>query len=389
MIIRNALVFTPELEFVKKDIVIENGVFTENENTACEVIDGEGCYAIPGLLDLHFHGAVTCDVGDATPEAYASIAEYEASQGITAICPATLTLPVEELEHILSVGAEFAGTPHEGADLVGFNMEGPFISYTKRGAQNPNYLMKCDPGIVDRFISASKGLLKIIGLAPEENPGFEDYIKAVTDKKVVVSLAHTNSDYETAMKAFRAGASHAVHLFNAMPELTHRAPGVVGAVADCPWVNAEIIADGIHNHPAAVRAAFRMMGRDRMVLISDSLRCAGAPDGEYDLGGQTVVKKGKYCTLKEEGNLAGSVSNLMDCLRTAVLEMGIPLTDAVAAATINPARAIGVDHLYGSIENGKKGNVVLLKAGPALELAGVIKDGKVITGGAPAACRSH
>lgn len=378
MIIENAWVYGPDQQFARKSIVIRNGIFVENteENRKGdgEIIDGSGCYAIPGLLDLHFHGAMGEDVSDGTRKTFETIAEYEAKQGVTAICPALLTLPEEDLERALSVGAEFARSEHKGADLVGFNMEGPFISYKKRGAQNPNYIIRANADLVDRFIKASGNLLKIIGLAPEENPGFEDYIASVK-RKVIVSLAHTNADYDTAMKAFAAGASHAVHLYNAMTEMSHRAPGVVGAVADSPHVNAEIICDGIHVHPSAVRNAFRMIGGNRIVLISDSLRCTGMPDGEYLLGGETVVKRGRYCNLKEEGNLAGSVSNLMDCMKNVVKTMEIPLETAVACATINPARAIHVDDLYGSIEFGKIGDVVLLSAGKDLATKAVVKNG--------------
>lgn len=386
MIIRNAQVYTPDRQFVQKDIVIRNGIFAEYgtadssdhyADTGVEVVDGTGCYAIPGLIDLHFHGAMGQDVCDGTEEAFRKIAVYEAECGITAICPATLTLSVENLEKTLSIGATFAQSQHEGADLIGFNMEGPFISPVRKGSQNERYIRSADSELVNRFLAASHGLVKIIGLAPEENPGFEEYIRVVKDK-VIVSLAHTNCDYETAMKAFAAGASHAVHLYDAMTELSHRAPGVVGAVMDSPWVNAEIICDGVHVHPAAVRAAFRMIGPERMILISDSLRCTGMPDGEYLLGGQAVVKKGEYCTLKENGSLAGSVSNLMDCLKNAVKTMGIPLETAVACATINPARALHVEGQYGSIEPGKKANVVLLAADGSLETRIVIKDGKVL-----------
>lgn len=376
MILTGACVFGENGRFARRDLVIRNGRFCEDtpENRAgdTDVVSVEGCCAIPGLVDLHFHGAMGCDVCDATEEAYQTIADYEASHGITTICPALLTLPAATLEKALSVGAAFARSSHSGADLVGFNMEGPFISPVKKGAQNEQYILQADADLTYQFIRASGGLLKIIGLAPEENPGFEDYIGAVKDR-VTVSLAHTNADYDTAMKAFAAGASHAVHLYNAMTELSHRAPGVVGAVADSPWVNAEIICDGIHVHPAAVRAAFRMIGADRMILISDSLRATGMPDGEYELGGETVVKKGGYCTLKEDGNLAGSVSNLMDCMKNAVKTMGIPLETAVASATINPARAIHCEDSCGVIAPGRKADLVLLSADEALTTRMVIK----------------
>ncbi len=360
MKITGALVYGEDQRFHEKDIYVKDGVIVSDASDDGEVIDASGCYAIPGLVDIHFHGAVGYDVCDGTMEAFEKIAKYEAKRGITAICPATLTLPTEDLKKVLSLGAGFASEKHEGlADLVGFNMEGPFISPVKKGAQNPEYIKKCSPELVEEFVESSNGLLKIIGLAPEENPGFEDYIYSVKDK-VKVSLAHTNSDYDTAMKAFAVGASHAVHLYNAMTGMSHRDPGVVGAVFDSKHVTAELICDGIHIHPSAVRATFEMMGSDRMILISDSTRSTGMPDGEYELGGLPTVKKGREIRLVDGGAIAGSGTDLMECLRIAVLEMRIPLETAVAAATINPARCIGVDDRYGSLESGKRANIVLL-----------------------------
>ncbi len=238
------------------------------------------------------------------------------------------------------------------ADIVGINMEGPFISVVKKGAQNADYIIPCDAELAREFYEASGGLLKFIGLAPEDNPDFVGYINKVKEF-TAVSLAHTNADYASAKKAFDAGARHAVHLFNAMSAFTHRDPGVVGAVSDSPHVSAEIITDGVHVHPAMVRTAFRFNGADRMIIISDSLRSTGMPDGDYVLGGQAIIKKGKYCRLAEGGALAGSVSNQFECMVNAVKEMEIPLEIAVACSTIHPAKAIGVDDLYGTIEEGK------------------------------------
>ena len=383
MFIKNVKVYGTDHRFYEGGIGISGDRFadTVNENAPeGDVLDGKGCYAVPGLIDIHFHGALGEYVCDGTMKAVETIARYEAAEGVTAICPATLTLSVEELGLILANMACFRDEQMEGAysdcaDLVGINMEGPFISEVKKGAQNPNFIIPCSAEIVDGFLEASKGLLKIIGLAAEENPDFETYIESVKDR-VTVSLAHTNADYDTACRAIAAGAKHAVHLFNAMPPFTHRSPGVVGAVSDMPHVTAEIITDGIHVHPAMVRAAFKMNGPERMILISDSLRSTGMPDGQYVLGGQPITKQGKYCRLVEGGSLAGSVSNLRECMVTAVKEMGIPLEVAVACATINPARVLGIEDTYGSIENGKKADVVLLRED--LSLAGVIKDGVLI-----------
>lgn len=405
MVIKNVKVFTESQRFEDGEIRIKNGVFTacgkgigeENEKVSAheKVLDGEGCYAIPGLIDIHFHGCKGYDFCDGTEDALREIARYEASVGVTAIAPATMTLPVEELERILLAAADYkrkqdacclhtanneerAHAIHDRAayaDLVGINMEGPFISRVKKGAQDEKYIIPCNVQIARRFLECSGGLVKFIGIAPEDNPDTVEFIQALKGE-VNVSLAHTNADYDTAMIAFASGANHAVHLYNAMPTYTHRSPGVIGAVADSAHVNAEIICDGIHIHPAVVRATFKMLGSNRMILISDSMRATGMPDGQYTLGGQDVHVEGRRATLVSDGTIAGSATNLADCMRYAVLQMQIPLEEAVACATINPARSIGIDDMYGSIASGKKADVVLLN--PDLSLKAVIKDGKRI-----------
>ncbi|MEQ3169337.1 N-acetylglucosamine-6-phosphate deacetylase [Mediterraneibacter gnavus] len=384
MIIDNVKVYTPEKKFVKGGIILDGKtikkVYTEKETPDLrenEVINGNGSYAIPGLIDLHFHGCKGDDFCDASKEAIARIAEYEASIGVTAIAPATMTLPIKELEHVLSVAAEYRRETEDyrKADLVGVNMEGPFISHVKKGAQDERNILPCNVEICEKFLKASDGLVKFIGIAPEESGNAIDFIEQMKNK-VNISLAHTNADYDTAMAACKAGANHAVHLYNAMPAFSHRAPGTVGAVFDSKDVMAEIICDSIHIHPATVRATFQMMGADRMILISDSMRATGMPDGQYTLGGLDVKVVGKLATLVLDGAIAGSATNLMDCMRTVVKKMDIPLETAVACATINPAKSLGISDQYGSIEAGKKAHIVLLDSG--LELQAVIKDGKRI-----------
>ncbi len=383
MIIDHVKVFTEDKKFTDGGIVIKNGtieqVYTEGKRpqTEDEVLDGKGMYAIPGLIDLHFHGCKGDDFCDGSRDAIARIAEYEASVGVTAIAPATMTLPVEELEQILRVAAEYKKGPHskKEADFVGINMEGPFISPAKKGAQDERNIIPCDVKVCERFLEVSEGLVKFMGIAPEKSENAVSFIEAVKDK-VNVSLAHTNADYDTAMAAFNAGADHAVHLYNAMPAFTHRAPGVIGAVYDSKHVMAEIICDGVHIHPAAVRATFEMMGEDRMILISDSIRAAGMPDGSYTLGGLDVNVVGNRATLASDGAIAGSVTNLMDCMKTAVKTMNIPLETAVACATINPAKSLGIDAEYGSIRAGKKAHIVLMDQ--ELNVQQVIKDGELL-----------
>ena len=381
MIIDNVEVYTEEKTFVKGGIMLDGDkiqrVYAEEEKPQFgeeEVLDGDGAYAIPGLIDLHFHGCKGDDFCDGHEEAIERIAQYEASIGVTAIAPATMTLPVEELKQILSVAAKYKknGTSPKAADLVGINMEGPFISKVKKGAQDERNIIPCNVEIAEQFLEASDGLVKFIGIAPEDNEDYLEFIEKMKGK-VNISLAHTNADYDTAKKAFDAGANHAVHLYNAMPAFTHRAPGVVGAVYDGKHVMAEIICDGIHIHPAMVRATFEMMGADRMILISDSMRATGMPDGQYTLGGLDVKVVGKRATLVSDGAIAGSATNLADCMRTVVKEMQIPLETAIACATINPAKSLGIDDQYGSIKAGKKADIVLLKDN--LDLQAVVKDG--------------
>lgn len=338
------------------EIGIENGVFTNTPSDTEEVIDGEGCYAIPGLVDVHFHGAVGHDFCDGTKEAVEKIAEYELSQGITTIVPATMTLSEEELMKIMTNAGEYKS--ENGAVLAGINMEGPFICAAKKGAQAATHIRKPDVEMFRKLQKAADGLIRLVDIAPEEE-GAMDFIREVKDE-VHVSFAHTTANYEIAKEGYDLGADHATHLYNAMPPFAHRDPGVIGAARDSEHVRVELICDGIHIHPSTVRATFEMFGDDRVVMISDSMRATGLSDGMYTLGGQDVKVVGKLATLVSDGAIAGSATNLMDCIRTAVKEMEIPLESAVACATMNAAKSVGLYDKYGSITEGKIANVVLL-----------------------------
>ena len=376
MIIKNAMVYTPQHVFAKGDIVIRGGriVFGAAPQLDEEIIDAEGLYALPGLLDLHFHGAVGHDFCDASEEAIQALADFEVSKGVLAICPATMTYSEEILGGIMDAAA--AHKNGRGADLVGINMEGPFISPDKIGAQNPKYLHKADVDMFRRLQERAGGLIKLVDMAPEED-GALDFI-ARCRGEVRISIAHTCTSYETAKKAFAAGASHMTHLYNAMPGITHREPGpIIAALEDHAEV--ELITDGVHIHPAMVRFTFNTFGADRVVLIADSMMACGLPDGQYSLGGQAVTVKGPRATLTEHpGVIAGSATCLYDCMRRAVLDMDVPLVDAVRAASENPARSIGVDGDYGSLTPGRYGNVIL--ADRELNIQKVIQKGRVIAG---------
>ncbi len=372
MIIKNVQVFREDQTFEPGQIVMEDGKFVETAVHDTEVIDGEGCFAIPGLIDIHFHGCVGDDFCDARPEAVQNMADYEASIGVTSICPATMTLSEDELMEIMKVAAEHKNG--RGAKLVGINMEGPYISGKKKGAQAGDYIRPCSAAEFRRLQKASGNLIKLVDIAPE-NDGAMEFIEEMKDE-VVISIAHTTADYETAKEALDKGASHITHLYNAMPPLNHREPGVIGAARDDEKCHAELICDGVHIHPSVVRATFAMFGAARMILISDSMRATGLTDGKYTLGGQDVFVKGQLATLAD-GTIAGSATNLMDCMKTAVQKMGIPLEDAVACATANPAKEIGIYDTCGSITAGKSADLVLLDKD--LNVKAVYVDGKAIS----------
>lgn len=359
MIIKNANVFTREFRFLKKDIFIRDGHFLAeppaDTNETEEIIDAEGCYAIPGLTDIHFHGCGGYDFCDGTKEALDAITAYEGANGITQIVPATMTLSEDRLTSIMENARNYKKTL--GAELVGINMEGPYLSLAKKGAQNPEYLHKPDVDMFRRLQAASGGLIRFACIAPEQEGSFS-FIERLKDE-VIISIAHTTAGYDTANAALKAGASHITHLYNAMPPFLHRAPGVVGAAFDNAHTDVELITDGIHIHPSVVRATFRLFGGDRVILISDSMMATGLSDGAYSLGGQAVTVVGSRATLSD-GTIAGSATNLMDCVRRAVRDMHIPLAQAVRAAAVNSARSAGIYDKYGSITPGKVANLVLL-----------------------------
>lgn len=370
MIIKNANVFSEEGLFIKKDIYINKDRIIQDDANNTDILDGEGLYAIPGLTDLHLHGCVGYDFCDGTHEAIAAIAAYQASNGITSIAPATMTLSEEELSKIFSAAGTYKSD--NGATLVGIHMEGPYLSVAKKGAQDSTYIIQPDIEHFHKMNKLSGGLIKLVSIAPEENGAIE-FIDAVK-QEVIISLAHTTADYDTATKALEHGASHVTHLYNAMPPFTHRAPSVVGAAFDKKDCHVELICDGVHIHPSVIRASFQLFGDDRVVLVSDSMMATGMEDGNYTLGGQAVSVTGNRATLID-GTIAGSATNLMKCMQTAI-SFGIPLESAIKAAAVNPAKQLGIYKEYGSITPGKYANIVLLDK--QYNLKKVILKGKII-----------
>lgn len=373
MVIRNGLVFTGSGTFAKGDLIIDRnhkitavpkpkdasdlevvGAFAFSYPEDEEMIDAEGLYVFPGLVDVHIHGAVGQDFCDGSQEGLTQIAAYLRSEGITSFCPTSMTLPAEELKEIFK-SIQSVATGREYARILGIHMEGPFIAPEKKGAQKASHIQKPDIPLFRDLNDACGGNIRLVTIAPEQ-PGSMEFIRELHDT-VSISLGHSPAGYDTALKAFEIGACHATHLFNAMAPLHHRDPGIIGAAADSPHVMVEVICDGIHVHPAVIRTIFRIFGEDRVILISDSMRATGMTDGIYELGGQEVHKKGSRATLSD-GTLAGSVTNLFDCLKNAV-SFGIPLESAVKAATRNPARSIGENEI-GVLAPGKEADVLLV-----------------------------
>lgn len=357
MIIDNLIIYKDNNRFEKGSLRILNDRFADIEDIPADEkrMDGHGYYAIPGLIDIHFHGCMGVDLCDGNSPAIQQMATYEASVGVTSIVPASMTIPLKDLHTVMrTVGNYQSGI---GSKLLGINMEGPFVSKEKKGAQAEENILKCDVRLFHELQKESDYNIRYVDIAPETE-GAMDFIKRVKDE-VIVSLAHTTANYSIAHQAYLQGARHATHLFNAMSPFTHREPGVVGAAFDANDSMVELICDGIHIHPSVVRAAFQMFGYSRIILVSDSMRATGLQDGNYTLGGQEVCVTGKRAILKD-GTIAGSVTNLMDCLRTVVKEMQIPFESAIACATANPAKELGIYEQCGSITSGKFADLVLL-----------------------------
>lgn len=363
-------VFTEPGIFEERDVFLFGDRFVSREEyvaaeAAEEVIGCSKDYVIPGLTDIHLHGAAGWDCCDGTEEAFAGIARYEAQNGVTTITPATMTIPEEQLVRTAEAAKRYCLQSAGGrARVEGLYMEGPFLSPAKKGAQKEEDLRLPDAEWFRRMQERSGSLFRTVALAPELD-GASAFLEALKDE-VRISAAHTGADYDTAANAFRMGIRQLTHLFNAMPSLHHRAPGPIAAAAENPDVMAELICDGIHVHPAMVRLAFSLFGDDRIILISDSMRAAGLPDGESELGGQKVFKEGKRAYLADQ-TLAGSVTNLMDCMRCAVLEMQIPLESAVKCAAVNPAKSLGIYPETGKIAPGSFADLCILDADLALK----------------------
>jgi len=366
MIIKGGKVFQEDGSFLEQAIYINDHRLVDKAEYQDdgEVIDAEGLLVLPGLVDIHSHGAAGEDFSDGNPEGLKKILQYEKRCGITSYCPTSMTFPKERLRQIF---ASIKGAQTEdGATVVGINMEGPFLDPAKKGAHVEKWIAAPDVAFVRELNQDADGLVRLVTVAPNMD-GAEEFIKEMHEE-VCISLGHTAADYDCASRAMKLGAHHVTHLYNAMQPFGHRAPGLIGAAMDDPECMVELICDGYHIHPSTIRAAFRMFEPERVILISDSMRATGMENGTYELGGQEVTVKDRKAVLKD-GTLAGSATNLYGCMCKAV-EFGIPLEQAIMAATANPARSIGIFDRVGSIRIGKQADLLLVSEN--LELKRVI-----------------
>lgn len=382
LLVQNAMIYRDDCRFSKGSFLIENGEFKHiwgdahinfDSNVNTTIINAEGRYAIPGLCDIHLHAADGRDFCEGSVDALSAIAHYEARNGITSFCPTSMTLCFDRLKKICQSAADFqlAQTVDASAEaaLVGIHLEGPFLSAKKCGAQKTEYLLAPDIALVKNLNKEANGLIRLLTLAPEL-PGAMDLISELK-KDFVISAGHTMADYDTCKQAFDRGITHVTHLYHAMTPFSHRNPGLIGAAFDTKEVNVELICDGIHSDPAAIRMAFKLFSDERIIFISDSMMATGMENGTYTLGEQTVHVKDGLATL-ENGTIAGSVANLFQCMTKAV-NMGIPLESAIRCATMNPAKAIGIYEKTGSMTPGKSADFLLLN--PDLSLHSVFVRG--------------
>lgn len=371
MLFRNGKVFTGE-KFEEVSVRVEDGRIAQiapdlSEKAGEEVVQLGEDLLVPGFIDLHTHGCMGYDFSTATKEEIDKMCDFYLSRGITSVAGTTMTMGYEDYKKAAATIGEYMDNT-ENHNLIGINMEGPFLSVEKKGAHDPQYIIDASQEKVDELNRLARGHFLIVDIAPER-PGAIEFIRK-NSRDYVISVAHTTADYDRAMEAFAAGATEVTHLFNAMNGLGHRDPGVPGA-AFAAGANVEMICDGIHIHPTVMRMVFRMF-RERLLVISDSMSAAGLQDGEYVLGGLPVfVREGK-ATL-ENGTIAGSTTDLLKELGVWMDVCGLSMEEILPCMTINQARAVRMEDKIGSIEAGKAADLVVMSR--KREIKAVYKNG--------------
>lgn len=320
------------------------------------VIDGRGLNLIPGFIDVHVHGAVGHETMDANPDGLRAMAKFYAQHGVTGFLPSTWTAPGEQILPALEMIAEMQGSQPEGATILGAHLEGPYISVEKRGAQRERDVRRADREEALAFMNTN--IIRLLALAPEYEEN-QWLITEAVQRGITVSVAHTTATYDQIVQAAALGLSHSTHTYNAMTGLSHREPGTLGAVMTLPQIYCELIADNIHVHPAAMQVLFAAKGPDCIVLITDAVRSAGMPEGEYRIDERIVMVKDGAVRLPD-GTLAGSTLTMDRCLRNFMAATGQPLEKVWQTSSLNAARSLHLSHLRGSLEIGKSADLALV-----------------------------
>ncbi|HZJ78364.1 MAG TPA: N-acetylglucosamine-6-phosphate deacetylase [Clostridia bacterium] len=371
MILKNALIYDENFEIQRADILVEGEYIIKIAKTIDgeNIIDLENRTLLPGFIDIHIHGCNGGDMNDASEKSLGKMSSYLAKNGVTSFCPASMTLPFEEIQKSFEVVESYKGKEC-GAYIHGINMEGPYISDEKKGAQAGDHIRKPDFNEFRDLHEISS--VKLVDMAPEVEGAFE-FARAASEI-CTVSVAHTNASYYTTKNAFENGFTHATHLFNAMPPIYNRKPGAVTAVFDNERVTAELICDGYHLDPAIIRMAFKLLGEDRAVVVSDAMKAAGLKDGDYVLGGQTVYVRHGEARLSN-GAIAASTTNMFTEFKN-LLDYGIEFKIALKACTINPARVINKNIHTGSLSAGKMADIIAVDNDLNLDM--VMVSGKIM-----------
>ena len=357
MILKNALVVDDSFTLRRCDLQIDGGkiVGIAESIPGDDAIDLSGCYVLPGFIDSHMHGAMGHKISDADP-GLREITEYEATQGVTSIAISTVCSDAAHLLEQISTAAEAAAETH-GAKIAAIHAEGPFINTARKGAMDARHIHAPDRDLLDRMIDCGKGLLRLITLAPEAD-GCMELIPYAVSRGLTVSMGHTDATYDQAQAAIAAGASQSTHTFNAMRSLSHREPGILGAVLTNPAVRCEMICDHTHLHPAILRMIWQMKGANGVNIVSDSEHGAGITASEIVVDGEVRYIRDGVMRL-QDGTIAGSASSMLFGIQNLLAD-GIPLTDVARMASINPAKTLKIDHLTGSIAVGKTADLVVL-----------------------------
>lgn len=373
----NALVYVDERGIIKTSVSFDERIVSvDSASPNAEKIDiPEGAVVLPGFIDQHTHGAGGFDAMDADIEKLCAMADTIAREGTTSFLATTMTQSPENINAALSTVKAYRGENREcGARVVGVHLEGPFIAASHKGAQPLEYIQKPSAEVFDRYNEASGGAIRIVSLAPEEE-GAEELISHLTSLGITSSIGHSSAKYTDVEKAVASGLGNVTHTYNAQSPLHHREIGVVGSAMLIDELNCELIADTIHVSVPAMKLLYKNKGKDKISLITDSMRAKGLADGESELGGQKVFVKGGEARLAD-GTLAGSVLRMNLAIKNAVEKVGVPFTDAVDMATINPAKMIGIDSECGSIAEGKRADFAVVDKDFSVLMT--IRDGKVI-----------